>query len=524
MSTTISRLLVANRGEIAARIIRTCRTLGIETVAVYSDADRDAAFVQLADVSVAIGGEAPADSYLRSDVIVAAATQAGADAVHPGYGFLSENAEFAQSVIDAGLVFVGPRPQTIAAMGSKIEAKRLMADAGVPVLPSAELDGLDDAAVQAAIDGVGYPAMIKASAGGGGRGMRIVSDPSDVLEAVAGARREADAAFGDGTLFAERYVAPSRYVEVQIFGDHDGNVVHFHERECSLQRRHQKVIEEAPSPSLDPTTRTALHEAAVRAGSALGYVNAGTVEFLLAPAVGAGSPEFFFLEVNTRLQVEHPVTEAILGVDLVALQLAVASGGALPDQAAIGAPRGHAIEARLYAEDPAAGFRPSIGELRSFAIGGPAHAAVRVDSGLAGGGVVSRHYDPMVAKVIAHAGSRDGAARQLAGALRQATIDGLVTNRALLVRTLQHPEFLDGRADSAFFERNDPAALGAPLVDGPDVAWYAAAAALAVQAYRRSTDRHTAGVSSGFRTVPTGPQRIALVDPAGHEHRVSYRF
>ena len=377
----IERLLIANRGEIARRIMVTCRRLGIETVAVFSDADTDAAFVADADLAVAIGGEAPADSYLRIDTIIDAAHRSGADAIHPGYGFLSESAPFARAVADAGLTFVGPTPEAIEAMGSKLEAKQRMADAGVPLLPSAELTGLDDAAAAEVAEGVGYPLLIKASAGGGGRGMRIVDGPSALAEAVASAGREATSAFGDGTIYAERYVSPSRHVEVQIFGDDTGRVVHFGERECSIQRRHQKIIEEAPSASLDEVTRAELHAAAVRAGEAIGYTNAGTVEFLLAPPGESGRPELFFLEVNTRLQVEHPVTEAIFGVDLVELQLAVAAGGRVPEQASIGPPDGHAVEARLYAEDPTADFRPSTGIVRTFRVPDGVRLDTAIDPG-----------------------------------------------------------------------------------------------------------------------------------------------
>jgi acetyl/propionyl-CoA carboxylase alpha subunit len=515
----IERLLIANRGEIARRIMRTCRELGIETVAVFSDADADAAFVQDADLSVSIGGVTPAESYLRVDALLDAAARTGADAVHPGYGFLAENAPFAQAVVDAGLVFVGPSPEVIAVMGSKLEAKRRMADAGVPLLPSAELTGLDDDGVRAAADQVGYPILVKASAGGGGRGMRIVPSPDELLDAVAGAAREAESAFGDGTVYAERYVAPSRHVEVQIFGDTSGRVVHFHERECSIQRRHQKIIEEAPSPSLDDETRSALHQAAVRAGEAIGYRNAGTVEFLLAPPGAEGRAEFFFLEVNTRLQVEHPVTEAVLGVDLVELQLDVATGGAVPAQDEIGPVSGHAIEARLYAEDPAADFRPSVGMVHRFAVPG----RVRLDSSLDGGGEVTRYYDPMIAKVIAHAPSRETAAHRLASSLASATIDGITTNRELLVRTLRHPEFLGDRGDSQFLERNDPALMGRPLVEGTERAVYASAAALAIQAAHRRTDPHTAGVATGFRNVATAPQSVTF-SLGDQQVEVAYRF
>jgi acetyl/propionyl-CoA carboxylase alpha subunit len=517
----IERLLIANRGEIARRIIGTCRRLGIVTIAVHSEADADAAFVTDADLAVNIGGLAPADSYLRTDLLLDAARRTGADAIHPGYGFLSENADFARSVVEAGMIFVGPTPDAIAAMGSKLEAKRRMSEAGVPLLPSAELTGLDPSAAASAAADVGFPLLIKASAGGGGRGMRIVEQPADLDDAVRGAVREAESAFGDGTVYAERYISPSRHVEVQIFGDAAGRVVHFHERECSIQRRHQKIIEEAPSPSLDHATREALHAAAVRAGEAIGYQNAGTVEFLLAP-----DGQFYFLEVNTRLQVEHPVTEAVLGIDLVELQLAVASGGPVPAQDDIGRPEGHAVEARLYAEDPTRDYLPSAGRVHAFMVSGE----VRVDSGLDGAGTVPQFYDPMIAKVIAHGPDRAVACRRLASALAKSTVDGIATNLSLLVRTLRHPEFLGDRGDSDFLIRNDPADLGRPLVEGADLDGAAAAAALAVQAGNRAGDVLTPGVATGFRNVPTQPRRLGFdvgpvaVDGAVEPLTVDYSF
>ncbi len=549
----IQRLLIANRGEIARRIMSTCRRLGIETVAVFSDADADAAFVADADLAVAIGGDAPAGSYLRIDAIIDAAQRTGADAIHPGYGFLSESATFARAVTDAGLTFVGPTPEAIEAMGSKLEAKRRMADAGVPLLPSAELTGLEEGAAAEAAAGVGYPLLIKASAGGGGRGMRIVESAGDLAEAITSATREAASAFGDGTIYAERYVSPSRHVEVQIFGDAAGRVVHFGERECSIQRRHQKIIEEAPSASLDDESRAELHAAAVRAGEAIGYTNAGTVEFLLAPPGESGRPELFFLEVNTRLQVEHPVTEAVFGVDLVELQLAVAAGGRVPEQASIGPPSGHAVEARLYAEDPTSDFRPSTGTVRSFRVPdgvrldtaidpGPAASAEvpsestgpdptrsrAVAGGVAGNrsvpaaGEVSQFYDPMIAKVIAHGPDRVVATRRLATALAATVVDGIATNRELLVRTLRHPEYLD-RGDSGFLERNDPAELGRTLLEGDELAVAAAAAALALQEHNRASDHHTGGVASGFRNVATVGQR-AVWAVGERVVDVEYRF
>lgn len=510
----INRLLVANRGEIARRIMKTCRELGVETVAVFSDADADSAFVSDADMAVSIGGQTPAESYLRIDAIIEAAKRTNADAIHPGYGFLAENADFAQAVAAAGLIFVGPTAEVIGVMGSKLESKRRMADAGVPLLPSAELTGLGAAAAAAAVEGVGYPALLKASAGGGGRGMRIVNQPSELAEAVDGATREAESAFGDGTVYAERYVSPSRHVEVQIFGDQSGRVVHFHERECSIQRRHQKIIEEAPSPSLTPEVRDALHSAAVKAGTAIGYTNAGTVEFLLAD-----TGEFFFLEVNTRLQVEHPVTEAILGVDLVQLQLEVASGGSVPEQSTIGPVRGHAIEARLYAEDPQENFRPSTGSVHVFSV----PPDVRLDTAIDASGIVTQFYDPMIAKVIAHGPNRTTAARKLAGALAKTTLTGIESNRDLLVRTLRHEEFLGDAGDSEFLLRNDPATLGRPLVEGAAASEAAVAAMAVVQHTNRSIDIQTRAVSSGFRNVRTQPQAITFT--AGSEaFDVRYAF
>ncbi|MDH3683917.1 MAG: ATP-grasp domain-containing protein, partial [Acidimicrobiia bacterium] len=523
----LQRLLIANRGEIARRIMRTCRELGIETVAVFSDADAGAAFVADADLAVSLGGSTPAESYLRIDAIVDAARRTGADAVHPGYGFLAENADFARAVTDAGITFVGPTPEVIAVMGSKLEAKRRMEAAGVPLLGSAELTGLAGSELHEVAEGVGYPLLVKASAGGGGRGMRIVGSARDLIDAVAGAAREAESAFGDGTLYAERYVSPSRHVEVQIFGDHTGRVVHFGERECSIQRRHQKIIEEAPSPSLDDATRAALHTAAVRAGEAIGYTNAGTVEFLLAPGSAGSSAEFFFLEVNTRLQVEHPVTEAVLGVDLVELQLQVASGQAVPDQAEIGEPTGHAVEARIYAEDPTADFRPSTGLVHGFSV----PDTVRLDSAfdpsipgrpLAPVGTVTQFYDPMIAKVIASGPDREVATRRLAAALAATVVDGITTNRELLVRTLRHPDYV-ARGDSSFLERNDPAELGRPLLEGDDRAVAAAAAALALQALNRESDRYTSSVATGFRNVATMPQRVAFT-ATDQPVAVDYRF
>ena len=431
----IEKLLIANRGEIAARIMRTAHGLGIATVAVYSDPDAGAPYVGLADEAVRLPGAAPADTYLRGDLIIAAAAATRADAVHPGYGFLSENEAFARACADAGLVFVGPEPGTIAAMGSKVEAKALMAAAGVPVLPGvtiASSDDLDDLAAAAA--GIGFPLLVKAAFGGGGRGMRLVADPAGLAEAVRSARGEAASAFGDGTVFLERFVTDPRHVEVQILGDTAGHVVHLFERECSIQRRYQKIVEECPSPAVDEELRAALTSAAVAAGQAIGYIGAGTVEFVLGQ-----DGSFFFLEVNTRLQVEHPVTEEVTGLDLVELQLRIAEGEPLPPAATSARINGHAIEVRLYAEDVAAGFLPVTGPLHRFVI--PPAPGVRTDTGFRDGSVVSPHYDAMLAKVIAHGRTRADAARRLARTLDRAQIHGVTTNRDLLAAILREPEF-----------------------------------------------------------------------------------
>ncbi|MGH3236026.1 MAG: acetyl-CoA carboxylase biotin carboxylase subunit, partial [Streptosporangiaceae bacterium] len=448
----IRKLLIANRGEIAARVIRTAHGLGIGTVAVFSDPDAGAPYVSLADEAVRLPGAAPADTYLRGDLVIAAATATGAGAVHPGYGFLSENAAFARACADAGLVFVGPAADTIAAMGDKVTAKTLMADAGVPVLP--QMTVTDHADPAQAATRVGFPLLVKAAFGGGGRGMRLVAGPADLQAAVTSARREAASAFGDGAVFLERFVTDPRHVEVQILGDAAGAVVHLFERECSIQRRYQKIVEECPSPGVDACLRTALAAAAVTAGQAIGYAGAGAVEFVLDR-----DGSFWFLEMNTRLQVEHPVTEAVTGLDLVELQLRIAEGEPLPPQAHEARIQGHAIEVRLYAEDVAAGFVPTTGTLHRFAI--PAVPGIRVDTGFRSGSVVSPHYDAMLAKVIAHGRTRADAARRLARALEKAEIHGVTTNRDLLVAILREPGFLAGATDTGYLTRHDPAALTA---------------------------------------------------------------
>jgi acetyl-CoA carboxylase biotin carboxylase subunit len=446
----IKRLLIANRGEIAVRIIRACRELGIESIAVYSEADANARHAQAADRAVAIGPARAAESYLSIARLIDAARTTGADAVHPGYGFLSENAAFAEACAQAGLVFVGPPPAVIAKMGSKIEARRLVAAAGVPVVPGETPEDQSDRGVRQAVERVGLPALIKASAGGGGKGMRTVRDAIEIDDAIQAARRESAAAFGDGTLYVERLVERPRHVEVQIFGDADGNVVHLFERDCSMQRRHQKVIEESPSPALTPSLRARITEAAVAAARAANYRNAGTIEFLVE-LDGAREASFYFLEMNTRLQVEHPVTEQVIGVDLVRAQLLVADGQPLPwSQDAI-RQRGHAIEARIYAEDPAQGFLPQAGRLVRYRE--PQWPGIRIDSGVAEGDEVAIHYDPMLAKVIATAETRDLAIARLTAALREFSIDGVRTNLPFLVRLLELSAFRAGAIDTGFLDR-----------------------------------------------------------------------
>ncbi|MFJ9106541.1 acetyl/propionyl/methylcrotonyl-CoA carboxylase subunit alpha [Streptomyces sp. NPDC102283] len=501
---TIGTLLVANRGEIACRIFRTCRDLGITTVAVHSDADAEALHVREADLAVRLPGAAPADTYLRGDLVVAAALAAGADAVHPGYGFLSENAAFAAAVLDAGLVWVGPPVKAIELMASKTRAKELMAGAGVPLLAPVDpaTAGPDD-----------LPLLLKAASGGGGRGMRIVREldalPGELLAAAA----EAASAFGDGEVFAEPYVERGRHVEVQVMADEHGTVWALGTRDCSLQRRHQKVIEEAPAPALDDVLRTRLHEAAVAAARTVGYRGAGTVEFLVS---AEGRP--YFLEMNTRLQVEHPVTEAVFGIDLVALQLRVAEGeplAATPPQ-----PSGHAVEARLYAEDPAREWQPQTGVL--IALDVPDAPGLRLDTGYTGGDTIGVHYDPMLAKVIAHAPTRAGAVRLLARALERARIHGPVTNRDLLVTSLRHPDFAAARLDTGFYDRH-LATLTAPAA-GRNPATAALAAALAAAVRNTTAPGGPAPTRFGaWRNVTSRPQRRRYrSEPDGIEYEVAH--
>ncbi|MGX1369255.1 propionyl-CoA carboxylase alpha chain [Streptomyces canus] len=476
----ITSVLVANRGEIACRIFRTCHELGIRTVAVHSDPDGNALHTRTADAAVRLPGAAPADTYLRADLIVKAALASGADAVHPGYGFLSENADFARAVLDAGLVWIGPPPSAIEAMASKTRAKELMGLAPLRDVTPADL-----------------PVLVKAAAGGGGRGMRIVRRMEDLAAALESARAEAASAFGDGEVFVEPYVEDGRHAEVQILADTHGTVWALGTRDCSLQRRHQKVIEEAPAPGLPEDLRARLHELAVRAARAVDYVGAGTVEFLVS------GTDAHFLEMNTRLQVEHPVTEAVFGLDLVAQQLRVAEGAPLPDEPPPA--RGHAVEARLYAEDPSRDWAPQTGTLHRLSV----PASVRLDTGYESGDDVGVHYDPMLAKVIAHAPTRAEAVRRLAGALERATIHGPTTNRDLLLNSLRHKEFTTARMDTGFYDRHLPDLTGS----APDpLAPLAAALADA-------TGRSRFG---GFRNLPSAPQ-TKRYEMAGEEHEVHYR-
>jgi len=444
----ITSLLIANRGEIACRVIRTARRLGIRTVAVYSDADAKALHVRQADEAVHIGPSPPRESYLCGDKIIEAAKATGAEAIHPGYGFLSENADFAQAVIDAGLIWVGPKPTSIRAMGLKDAAKKLMTEAGVPVTPGYLGEDQDTKRLKKEAGAIGYPVLIKAVAGGGGKGMRRVDEPGQFEDALDSAKREAASAFGDDRVLIEKYILSPRHIEVQVFGDSHGNVVHLFERDCSLQRRHQKVIEEAPAPGMDEETREAVCGAAVRAAQAVNYENAGTIEFIADASEGLRADRIWFMEMNTRLQVEHPVTEEITGQDLVEWQLRVASGEPLPkmqDELTI---TGHAIEARLYAEDPAKGFLPSVGRLDHFDLGNEG----RIETGVEEGDAISPFYDPMIAKLIASGESRDEAIDELAAMLDGVEVWPVRTNAAFLFNALVEPDFGDAQIDTGFIE------------------------------------------------------------------------
>jgi acetyl-CoA carboxylase biotin carboxylase subunit len=503
-----SRILIANRGEIAVRVIRACREMGIESVAVYSDADAHALHTTLADHRVRIGPAAAAESYLSVEAIVRAARSIGAQAIHPGYGFLSENPDLPLACTDAGITFIGPSADAINSMGSKIAARRLAQAAGVPVVPGETPADQTDAAIAAAVKRIGFPVLLKPSEGGGGIGMKTVRDEASLASAIAQARREATAAFGDGTLYAEHLVHSPRHVEFQILADHHGNIVHLFERECSIQRRHQKVIEETPSTALTPALRQRMGDAAVAVARAAGYRNAGTVEFLLD---GSGdSARFYFLEMNTRLQVEHPVTEQVTGVDLVRAQILVASGAELPWRQDALSQRGHAIEARVYAEDPARNYLPQAGTLLLYRE--PSMPGIRVDAGVIEGSEVSVHYDPLLAKLIAWGETRDVARRRALAALRSYPILGIRTNVALLVELLEHPRFIAGSIDTGFLDKEGDAIRERLRLETPSsVEAVAAAARKAGPPGPGATDRSAGPSGRAGTTDPWTSLRDARV-------------
>ncbi|RNE94550.1 acetyl-CoA carboxylase biotin carboxylase subunit [Marichromatium sp. AB32] len=508
------KILIANRGEIACRIARTCRALGVRTVAVYSTADADARHVALCDEAWPIGAAPARESYLDGARIIEAARRAGAEAIHPGYGFLAENAAFARACAEAGLVFIGPPPAAIEAMGSKQAAKAIMIEAGVPVVPGYHGDDQSSERLAAAAAEIGYPVLIKATAGGGGKGMRRVDDPADLAEALGAARREARSAFGDDRVLIEKYLLTPRHVEVQVFADSHGEVVHLFERDCSIQRRHQKVIEEAPAPGLDARARQHLGETAIAAARAIDYVGAGTVEFIM-DAEG----RCYFMEMNTRLQVEHPVTEAITGTDLVAWQLAVAAGEPLPRRQSELTIDGHAFEVRVYAEDPARDFMPATGTLRHL-LTPPPDAHVRIDSGVRAGDTISVHYDPMIAKLIVHDRDRERALARLRQALEGFVVVGVSTNLGLLGRLAAHPAFAAAQLDTGFIEQHRDALLAAPTA--PDCRMLAAATLhqlLGVEREARaraadSSDPHSPWhATSGWRLNTDCHRTLHFIDP-----------
>lgn len=503
-----SKLLIANRGEIACRVIRTARRLGIRTVAVYSDADVDALHVTLADEAIRIGPPTASESYLSIERIVAAARSVNADAIHPGYGFLSENANFAEAVEAAGMTFVGPPPDAIRAMGLKDAAKALMQQAGVPVVPGYHGDEQEPSFLADRAADVGFPVLIKARAGGGGKGMRKVEQPHEFAAALEAARREAEAAFGDGAVLIEKYLTKPRHIEVQVFGDRHGNILHLFERDCSLQRRHQKVIEEAPAPGMTAEVRRAMGEAAVKAARAIGYVGAGTVEFIADVTNGLWPDQFYFMEMNTRLQVEHPVTEAITGIDLVEWQLRAAVGEALPKRQNEIAIDGWAFEARIYAEDPARGFLPATGRLATldFPVDG-----VRVDAGVRQGDVIAPYYDPLIAKLIVHGPSRSSALARLESALKACRIGGTITNLDFLARLAAEPDFRAGRPDTGLIDRAIDQ-LTTPVVPSDEALALAAIAATGVLQPMKSDDPWS---SLGHWQIWGDAHRSIAVDHAG---------
>jgi len=509
--TPITRLLIANRGEIARRIMRTARDMGISTVAIYADGDANAPFVNEADSAIALNGRTTAETYLDVGKVLDACRRSGADAIHPGYGFLSENEAFAQAVIDAGIKWLGPTPKVIGLMGDKLSAKRLMDEAGVPTLPGVEIEATTDIVAEAAK--IGYPVLVKASAGGGGRGMRVVENEAGLVAAVESAKREAGSSFGDDTVFLEKWLATSRHIEIQILGDSHGNLVHCYERECSIQRRHQKIIEEAPSPAVDDALRSRMGDAAIAAAKKLGYSSAGTVEFLLS------GDDFYFLEVNARLQVEHPITEEIIGKDLVREQIRVAEGETLSFTQEDISINGHAIEARLYAEDPAKGFLPAPGPVLAWTPSTIGKA--RFDSGVETGSEISTQFDPMIAKVIVHAPTRREAASRLARVLETTEIQGLKTNRDFLVTTLRTPEYLAGDTTTDFIERVKPSLTRE--VSRQELVEAAIATTIEGQARRRASSKVLNTMSSGWRNSTMPMERISYKFGKKEEVEVVYK-
>ncbi|QWK77704.1 acetyl/propionyl/methylcrotonyl-CoA carboxylase subunit alpha [Ochrobactrum sp. BTU1] len=508
------KILIANRGEIACRVIRTARQLGIATVAIYSDADVNALHVEMADEAVRVGPAVSAQSYLNVEAIIKAAKDTGAEAIHPGYGFLSENAGFVDAVEVAGLTFIGPSAKAIRAMGLKDAAKALMEKAGVPVVPGYHGDNQDGDFLKSQADAIGYPVLIKARAGGGGKGMRRVDQAADFAAALDSARREAEASFGDSAVLVEKYMTKPRHIEVQVFGDNFGNAVHLFERDCSLQRRHQKVIEEAPAPGMTPDMRAAMGDAAVKAAQAIGYSGAGTVEFIADVSEGLRSDRFFFMEMNTRLQVEHPVTEAITGLDLVEWQLRVASGEALPKRQDELSINGWAFEARLYAEDPARDFLPATGKLALFAA--PENA--RVDSGVRSGDTITPFYDPMIAKIITHGATRDEALNRLESALNKTRIAGLVTNRQFLSDLCKLEAFRSGDVDTGLIARESAVLF---RDEQPSEIVFALAALGALGLLDLPQEGDPWGSLRGFRLWGEA-SRLVLLDHHGEHHAVSF--
>jgi 3-methylcrotonyl-CoA carboxylase alpha subunit len=514
LTKTIRKILIANRGEIARRIMRTCRKMGIATVAVFSDADEEMPFVAEADEAVRLGPAPSTQSYLRIDKIVAAAVATRSDAIHPGYGFLAENSAFAEACKEADLVFIGPTPEAIVAMGSKQRAKALVHEAGVPVIPGYDGANQDPAVLANEALRIGFPVLLKASAGGGGKGMKLVRKESELSDAIASAAREGSSAFGDGTLLVEKYIDNPRHVEIQILGDAHGKLIHLNERECSIQRRHQKIIEETPSTALNPELRRQMGEAAVRCGAAIGYQNAGTVEFILGP-----DRSFYFLEVNTRLQVEHPITECVTGLDLVEEQIRIAQGEPLRISQEQVRMEGAALEVRLYAEDPAAGFLPQSGRVVDWHL--PPAEGLRVDSGVESGSDVGIHYDPMLAKIITSGETRMSALQRMRRALRTLSVQGVTTNRDFLLRVLDHPAYVAGAIDTHFIERH--------LQDGllearpEDVEERTAVIAALAAEQQRSRDRAILPrIPSGWRNNYHTPQWVEY-SAGDRDFKIEYR-